>query len=202
MRANALSVGADGQVILVTENGHLVIYGIDGQLIVDHSLPEYVQKPRHAVFSSTSGTFVVSHSSIDGAMHRSVVYSSVRNASHNLLAMWDHTVSSSSTRSRWCNSGGGNISRRCCCRVTEWVSWSSTSSPHVCMSAAATAVFTGLGICRSHNTAGCLWLTVAVTVSCCSTTNYDSAMSCCHQNAMMSNSLGGSVLYQRLAFWL
>ena len=69
--------------------------------------------------------------------------------------MWDHTVSSSSTRSRWCNSGGGNISR-CCCRVTEWVSWSSTPSPHVCMSAAATAVslasaFVGhttwLGVC-------------------------------------------------------
>jgi len=70
VRASALSVGADGQVIVVTDNGHLVIYGIDGQLIVDHSLPEEVQRPRHAVLSSVSGTFIVSHSSVSGAMHR------------------------------------------------------------------------------------------------------------------------------------
>ena len=59
-----------GQVILVTDNGHLVIYGVDGQLIVDHPLPEEVQKPRHAVFSAASGTFIVSHSSVSGVMHR------------------------------------------------------------------------------------------------------------------------------------
>jgi len=70
VRANAVSVGTDGQVILVTDNGHLVIYGVDGQLITDHSLPEDVQKPRHAVFSSASGTFIVSHSSVNGVMHR------------------------------------------------------------------------------------------------------------------------------------
>lgn len=70
VRANAVSVAADGQVILVTDNGHLVIYGIDGQLIIDHSLPEAVQRPRHAVFSSVSGTFIVSHSSVNGNMHR------------------------------------------------------------------------------------------------------------------------------------
>jgi len=70
VKANAVSVGTEGQIILVTDNGHLVIYGIDGQLIVDHSLPEDVQKPRHAVFSPASGTFIVSHSSVSGGMHR------------------------------------------------------------------------------------------------------------------------------------
>jgi len=70
VKSNAVSVGPDGQVIMVTDNGHLVIYGVDGQLIVDHSLPEAVQKPRHAVFSQASGTFIVSHSSVDGVMHR------------------------------------------------------------------------------------------------------------------------------------
>ena len=70
MRANALSVDTAGQVILVTDNGHLVIYGVDGQLVVDHSLPDDVQKPRHAVFSEVSGTFIVSHSSVNGVVHR------------------------------------------------------------------------------------------------------------------------------------
>jgi len=65
-----VSVGTDGQVILVTDNGHLVIYSVSGQLIIDHSLPEEVQKPRHAVFSAASGTFIVSHSSVDGDIHR------------------------------------------------------------------------------------------------------------------------------------
>jgi len=70
VRASAVSVGTDGQVILVTDNGHLVIYGVDGQLIIDHSLPEDVQRPRHAVFSSASGTFILSHSSVSGVTHR------------------------------------------------------------------------------------------------------------------------------------
>lgn len=70
VRANAVSVGNAGQVILLTDIGHLVIYNVNGQLIVDHSLPDDVQIPRHAVFSSASGTFIVSHSSVDGFMHR------------------------------------------------------------------------------------------------------------------------------------
>ena len=70
VRANAVSVGTDGQVILVTDNGHLAIYSVDGQLIIDHSLPDDIQKPRHAVFSSTSGTFIVSYSSVNGVEHR------------------------------------------------------------------------------------------------------------------------------------
>jgi len=70
VKSTAVSVGTDGQVILVTDHGHLVIYSASGQLIVDHSLPEDVQKPRHAVFSSSSGTFIVSHSSVDGIIHR------------------------------------------------------------------------------------------------------------------------------------
>jgi hypothetical protein len=69
VKALGLSVGVDGQLVLITDAGHLIIYRNDGQLVACHTLPTDICKPRHAVFNAVNGSFIVSYSNNDGTLH-------------------------------------------------------------------------------------------------------------------------------------
>lgn len=71
VKSISASVGPNHQLVLITDSGDLHVYNsFSRQLMARYVLPEEVQRPRHAVINYKTGNFIVSHSTIDGSMHR------------------------------------------------------------------------------------------------------------------------------------
>ena len=66
-----MSVGPNRELVLISDSGDLHVYDTaNKKLLGQYVLPEEVHVPRHVVIHSKSGNFIVSHSTLDGSIHR------------------------------------------------------------------------------------------------------------------------------------